>query len=68
MQEQNLKEMYRQEFKYNYEKQKALDDAEHEKLLLIEKQQKERQKLIAAASGGVYWSLPLYFSSLLFID
>ncbi len=40
-----------QEAKYEYEKQKAIDDAEHDKLLAIEKEAKAKQKVITIAIG-----------------
>jgi hypothetical protein len=50
--EENQKSLYKQQSKYEYEKQKAIDDAEHEKEIAIEQEAKKRQKLIAYASGG----------------
>ena len=41
-----------QQTKYEYEKQKALDDAEHEKQLAIEKEAKAKQKVITYATAG----------------
>ena len=41
-----------QQAKYEYEKQKAIDDAENDKLLAIEKEEKEKQQIITAATAG----------------
>jgi tetratricopeptide (TPR) repeat protein/two-component sensor histidine kinase len=50
--DENLKEVARQETKYNFEKQKALDEKEHEKQLAVLKAQKEKQKVISYATGS----------------
>ncbi|NUM50323.1 MAG: SpoIIE family protein phosphatase [Flavobacteriales bacterium] len=42
----------KQQTQYEYEKQKALDDAEHEKQLAIEKEAKAKQKVITFATVG----------------
>lgn len=42
----------KQQTKYEYEKQKAIDDAEHEKQLAIEKEAKAKQKVIIYATAG----------------
>ncbi|TXB64833.1 tetratricopeptide repeat protein [Vicingus serpentipes] len=44
--DENQKATLLQHAKYEYEKQKALDDAEHEKTLAIEKESKAKQKII----------------------
>jgi serine phosphatase RsbU (regulator of sigma subunit)/TPR repeat protein len=49
--EENKKEIIRQEFNYNYGKQKAIDDAENEKLITIEHQEKQKQKVISYSIG-----------------
>ena len=49
--EENKKEVIRQEFNYNYGKQKAIDDAENEKLIAIEQQEKEKQQVISYSIG-----------------
>ncbi len=48
----NQKAAIRQQAKYEYEKQKAIDDAENEKLLAIEKEKEEKQRLISYATAG----------------
>ncbi len=40
-----------QQAKYEYEKQKAIDDVEHDKLLAIEQEDKAKQKVITIAIG-----------------
>ncbi|MDB4533326.1 tetratricopeptide repeat protein [Vicingaceae bacterium] len=50
--ESTQKASAQQEAKYEYEKQKVLDDAEHDKLLAIELEAKEKQKVITYASAG----------------
>jgi len=42
----------KQEAKYEYEKQKAIDDAEHDKLLTIEQEEKEKQQILTGATAG----------------
>jgi len=41
-----------QEAKYEYEKQKAVDDAEHDKQIAIEQEAKGKQKIITYATAG----------------
>jgi len=41
-----------QQAKYEYEKQKVLDDAEHDKLLAIEQEEKEKQQILTGATAG----------------
>jgi tetratricopeptide (TPR) repeat protein len=41
----------KQQAKYEYEKQKVLDDAENDKLIAIEKEEKEKQQVITYATG-----------------
>ncbi|RLD22997.1 MAG: hypothetical protein DRI54_07905 [Bacteroidetes bacterium] len=41
-----------QQAKYEYEKQKVIDDAENDKLLAIEKEEKEKQQIITATTAG----------------
>ena len=54
--------MYSQEFEYQYEKQKALDDKEHEKHLAIDEKEKARQKVVLyAISGGFFLVIILLF-------
>ena len=50
--ERNQKTAARLEAKYQYEKQKAIDTAENEKRLVIEKQEKEKQQLITYTIAG----------------
>lgn len=47
--ENNQKEVLRQELKYTYEKQKAIDAKEHEKQLAIAEEQEQKQKVITFA-------------------
>jgi serine phosphatase RsbU (regulator of sigma subunit)/Tfp pilus assembly protein PilF len=41
-----------QQAKYEYEKQKAIDDAQHDKLLAIEQEEKEKQQILTGATAG----------------
>jgi serine phosphatase RsbU (regulator of sigma subunit) len=41
-----------QQAKYEYEKQKALDDAQYEKQIAIEQEAKEKQTILTYAAGG----------------
>lgn len=41
-----------QQAKYEYEKQKAIDDAEHDKQIAIEQEEKEQQKIISFSAAG----------------
>ncbi len=41
----------KQQIKYEYEKQKTIDDAEHDKQLAIEKEEKEKQQILTVAIG-----------------
>ncbi|HEY9082729.1 MAG TPA: tetratricopeptide repeat protein [Vicingaceae bacterium] len=50
--ESTQKATAQQQAKYEYEKQKAIDDAEHEKEILIEQEAKEKQKILTYATGG----------------
>ncbi|MCB0400658.1 MAG: tetratricopeptide repeat protein, partial [Flavobacteriales bacterium] len=50
--ETNQKAAAKQEAKYEYEKQKALDDAEHEKQLAIEQEAKQKQQILTFATAG----------------
>jgi serine phosphatase RsbU (regulator of sigma subunit)/Tfp pilus assembly protein PilF len=44
----------KQQAKYEYEKQKAIDDSEHEKQIAIEEEKQEKQKVIIyTAAGGL---------------
>lgn len=51
--EENQKATIEQEAKYTYEKQKAIDDAENEKLMAIEQEEKQRQSIIIYAAIGL---------------
>ena len=42
-----------QQAKYEYEKQKVIDDAENDKLLAIEQEEKEKQQLLTVATASV---------------
>lgn len=46
-----LKATANQQAKYKYEKQKDLDDAEHDKQLALEKEAKEKQRIISYATA-----------------
>lgn len=48
--EKNQKEVIRQEYKHEYEKQKAIDDKENEKKLAVSAEQKKKQKIIIYAT------------------
>ena len=48
--EESIKAAANQKAKYEYEKQKALDDKDHEKQLAIEKEQQEKQQVITIAA------------------
>ncbi|MCB9364702.1 MAG: SpoIIE family protein phosphatase [Flavobacteriales bacterium] len=48
----NQKATIKQETKYKYERQKAEDDAKNEKLLAVEKEAKEKQKIITFSTAG----------------
>ncbi len=48
----NQKSVAQQQAKYEYEKQKAIDDAEHEKQLAIEQEAKEKQQILTYATAG----------------
>ncbi len=50
--EEKTKELANLEAKYEYEKQKVIDDAESEKLIAIEQEEKEKQKVISFAIAG----------------
>lgn len=45
--EKNQKEIFKQEMQYNYEKQKSLDEKEHEKTIAISIEQEKKQKVIS---------------------
>jgi serine phosphatase RsbU (regulator of sigma subunit)/Tfp pilus assembly protein PilF len=50
--EASQKASAQQQAKYEYEKQKVLDDAEHDKLLAIEQEEKEKQQILTGATTG----------------
>jgi serine phosphatase RsbU (regulator of sigma subunit)/Tfp pilus assembly protein PilF len=50
--EETQKATVQQQAKYEYEKQKVLDDAEHDKLLAIEQEEKEKQQILTGATAG----------------
>jgi len=50
--DENQKSITQQQAKYEYEKQKAIDDAEHNKLLAIEQEGKKKQKILTYAIAG----------------
>ncbi|MBL4593167.1 MAG: tetratricopeptide repeat protein [Flavobacteriales bacterium] len=49
--DKNLKATIKQQAKYDYEKDKAIDDAEHDNLIAIEQKEKEKQKIISYATA-----------------
>jgi serine phosphatase RsbU (regulator of sigma subunit) len=49
--EETQKVSAKQQAKYEYEKQKVIDDAENDKLISIEKEAKEKQQVITYATG-----------------
>ena len=51
--ESTQKTSAQQQAKYEYEKQKAVDDVENEKLVAIEKEEKEKQEILTYATAGV---------------
>ncbi len=50
--ENTQKALVKQQAKYEYEKQKAIDDAEHEKQLAIEHEAKQKQQILTYATAG----------------
>ncbi|MCO6500073.1 MAG: tetratricopeptide repeat protein [Vicingus serpentipes] len=50
--EETQKITTRQQIKYEYEKQKSLDDAKHEKLLAIKQKEKQKQQIIIYATAA----------------
>lgn len=63
--EQNQKEVMRQKFQYEYEKQQAIKDAEHEAQMEVSAAEKKRQKTITyAVSSGL--ALVVLFSFFLY--
>lgn len=48
----NQKNTLKNSLKYEFDKQKTLDDAEHEKQLAVEKEAKAKQKIITFATAG----------------
>lgn len=59
--EKTKKDILKQEVQYAYDKQKALDDKEHEKEMAVSEQQKKNQKIITFAIAGSL-ALTLLFS------
>jgi len=50
--EENQKAAIQQQAKYEYEKQKSIDDAEHEKQIAIEQEAKEKQTILTYSTAG----------------
>ncbi|MDF1672903.1 MAG: tetratricopeptide repeat protein [Vicingaceae bacterium] len=50
--ENNQKATAKQEARFEYEKQKAVDDAEHDKEIAIEQEAKEKQTILTYATAG----------------
>ena len=63
-----IKAAKQQEYKYAYEKQKAIDNAEYDKQIAIEKEEKEKQQIlvvaIAVGLGLVIFFLIIVFNKL----
>lgn len=58
LKEDNQRALIEQEYKYQYEKQKALDQLENEKQLLVEQAKQQRQQLLSIVIGcGLLLSL-----------
>ncbi|MDB4534224.1 tetratricopeptide repeat protein [Vicingaceae bacterium] len=51
--ENNQKEIIKNDIRLSYEKQKAIDDAENDKLLGIEQEKKKKQTILTIASASV---------------
>lgn len=51
--EETLQANAQQEAKFSYEKRKAVDDAEHDKLIAIEQEEKEKQQIFTAAASSI---------------
>ena len=51
--EETQKATAQQQAKYEYNKQKVIDDAEHDKLLAIEQEEKEKQQIFTAATASI---------------
>lgn len=51
--ETNQKEVFKQEFKYNYDKQKAIDDKEHEKQIAVSEEREQKQKIAIYFGTGI---------------
>ena len=62
--EATQKASIQQQSKYEYEKQKVLDDSAHDKQLAVEHEQQQRQKVISYSVGG---GLALILGFLLFV-
>jgi serine phosphatase RsbU (regulator of sigma subunit)/Tfp pilus assembly protein PilF len=51
--ETNQKEVFKQEFKYNYDKQKAIDDKEHEKQLAVSEERDQKLRIAIYLGTGI---------------
>jgi tetratricopeptide (TPR) repeat protein/serine phosphatase RsbU (regulator of sigma subunit) len=49
--EESQKEVMKQELSYNFEKQKAIDEKEHEKQMAVAAEKEQKQKVISVAVG-----------------
>jgi serine phosphatase RsbU (regulator of sigma subunit)/Tfp pilus assembly protein PilF len=47
--QERIKDIFKQSFQFEYEKQKAIDDAQHDKEIAIKQQEKEKQKILTTA-------------------
>ncbi|PCI98694.1 MAG: hypothetical protein COB15_05585 [Flavobacteriales bacterium] len=63
--ETTQKAAIQQNVKYEYEKQKAIDDLKNEQLLTIEKEEKDKQRVILYGIGAIL-TLVIVFSGFLF--
>ncbi len=62
--EETQKSTIKQEAKYEYEKQKVIDDLEHQKILAVQQEEKKKQKILTISTAVI---LILVFVFLLFV-
>jgi serine phosphatase RsbU (regulator of sigma subunit)/Tfp pilus assembly protein PilF len=58
---ENQKTLIRKQAQFEYEKQKTIDDVEHNKLLTIEQEEKEKQIILTTAAAGGLGMVMLFF-------
>ncbi len=63
--ENSQKEIMKQEIKYTYDKQKALDEKEYETQIAISKEREQKQKIVSIAIA-VFLVLAILFAALLY--